>query len=83
MATYVFRGELFEEKDGRWSALIGCLPGCATWGFSRAAAVGALQEAAELVVEDRLAHGESIDLMGGVAESDDVVMVSVTVAVAV
>ena len=79
MAIYVFRGELFEEEDGRWSALIGCLPGCATWGFSRGEAVDALQEAAELVVEDRLAHEESIDLMGGAAESDDFVTVPVAV----
>lgn len=79
MATYVFRGELFEEEDGRWGALIGCLPGCATWGYSREEAVDALQEAAELVVDDRLAHGESIELMGGAAESDDVVTVSIKV----
>ena len=79
MAIYVFRGELFEEEDGRWSALVGGLPGCATWGYSREEAVDALQEAAELVVEDRLAHGESIDLMGETVESDDVVTVPVAV----
>ena len=83
MATYVFTGELFKEDDGRWSALIDNLPGCATWGYTRAEAIVALQEAAELTVDDRLAHGESIPGKAGATESDDVVTVSVTVAVAV
>ena len=83
MATYVFTGELFEEDDGRWSALIDNLPGCATWGYTRAEAIDALQEAAELTVEDRLAHGEPIPGKAGPIESDDIVTVSVTVAVAV
>ena len=83
MATYVFTGELFEEADGRWSAWIAKLPGCATWGDTREAAIGSLQEAAELTVADRLAYGESIPGDAGPTESNDIVTVSVTVAVAV
>ena len=59
MKTYVFRAEVQQEKDGRWSSWIDALPGCAAWGFSREEALDALKDAAELYVEDLIeADGE-------------------------
>ena len=58
--TYTFKATLQEEEDGRWSAWIESLPGCATWGYTREDAIAMLQEAAELVVEDMLECGEEI-----------------------
>ena len=60
MATYVFKAEVYEEDDGRWSSRIGILPGCAAWGYSREEALEALQNGAELYVEDMLECGEYI-----------------------
>jgi predicted RNase H-like HicB family nuclease len=47
MTSYVFTAELAEEDDGRWSAWIEPLPGCATWGYSKAEALRNLQDAVE------------------------------------
>ena len=60
MVTYLFKAEVYEENDGRWSSRIGVLPGCAAWGYSREEALEALQNGAELYVEDMLECGESI-----------------------
>ena len=83
MTTYVFKGELLQEEDGRWSAWIDNLPGCATWGYDRQDAIDSLQEAAELIVEDRLAHGEMVPAKSVETETGDTITVSVTVAVTV
>ena len=59
MKTYVFRAEVEEEKDGRWSSWINALPGCAAWGYSQKEALDALKDAAGLYVEDLIeADGE-------------------------
>ncbi len=47
MTSYVFTAELAEEDDGRWSAWIEALPGCATWGYSKAEALRNLEDAVE------------------------------------
>ena len=60
MKTYVFRAELQEEEDGRWSSWIDALPGCAAWGYSQEEALAALRDAAEAYVEDVIAAGEEI-----------------------
>lgn len=57
---YRFEGRVEPESDGRWSAWIDDLPGCATWGYTRDEAKQALQEAAVLIVEDMLANGEDV-----------------------
>ena len=54
MKSYVFRVEMQEEEDGRWSAWIEALPGCAAWGYSKQEALQALQDAAEAYLEDML-----------------------------
>ena len=43
--NYIFSAEVEREADGRWSAWIEALPGCATWGYTRKDALDALQEA--------------------------------------
>ena len=60
MATYVFRATLQEEEDGRWSAWVDALPGCATWGYTREEALGALQDGTELFLECMLDYGDPI-----------------------
>ena len=60
MKSYVFRVEMEEEEDGRWSAWIEALPGCAAWGYSKQEALQALKDAAEAYLEDMLEAGEEL-----------------------
>jgi len=64
--SYVFRVELAAEADGRWSAWIEALAGCAAWGYSREEALKAIQDAAEAYIEDMLEAGEEIPHQEGV-----------------
>ena len=41
-----------EEDDGRWSAWIDELPGCAAWGYSQDEAQAALADALAAYLED-------------------------------
>ena len=77
MVTYVFKAELEEEEDGRWSSWIDALPGCAAWGYTRDEALQALQEGTEIFVECMLDRGDSIPASEG--EISDVTTVTVTV----
>ena len=56
MKTYVFRVEVEEEEDGRWSAEIPVLPGCAVWGSTKEQALEALKEGAQAYLEVMLEH---------------------------
>ena len=58
--TYTFRVSLQEEDDGRWSAWIDSLPGCAAWGHTRNEALEALREGAEAFVECMKENGDPI-----------------------
>ena len=60
MKSYVFRVGMEEEDDGRWSAWIEALPGCAAWGYSKQEALRALKDAAEAYLEDMLEAGEDL-----------------------
>jgi predicted RNase H-like HicB family nuclease len=60
MTSYVFTAELAEEDDGRWSAWIEALPGCATWGYSRDEAIAALKDAAQAYIEVLLEKGRPL-----------------------
>lgn len=60
MRRYVFRARLQHEEDGRWSAWIPSLKGCAVWGYTEAEAREAIREAAELYVEDLLGRREPV-----------------------
>ena len=64
MKTYIFEVELHQEEDGRWSAWIEALPGCAAWGYSREEALAAIKDAAEAYVEDMLDAGEEVPKEG-------------------
>jgi predicted RNase H-like HicB family nuclease len=63
--TYLFRVEIQQEGDGRWSVWIPGLPGLASWGHTREEALRNIQDAAEAYVEDMLEAGESIPLQAG------------------
>ena len=77
MVDYVFKAELVEEEDGRWSSWIDVLPGCAAWGYTRDEAWQALQDGTELFVECMLDRGDSIPASEG--EISDGTKVTVTV----
>ena len=57
--SYVFLAEVLQEEDGRWSAGVPSLPGCATWGHTEEEALRNLQDAVQAYVRDvRNAGGE-------------------------
>jgi antitoxin HicB len=60
MKTYIFRIEIEQEEDGRWSAEVPSLPGCATWGYTQAEALRSIHEATQLYIESLLQHGDSV-----------------------
>lgn len=55
-----YRAELEQDDDGRWSAWIDELPGCAAWGYTREEALAALKDAAIAYVEDMVDAGEAM-----------------------
>lgn len=44
MKTSIFEVALHREEDGRWSAWIEALPGCAAWGYNRGEALAAIKD---------------------------------------
>jgi predicted RNase H-like HicB family nuclease len=58
--TFIVPVEVEKEDDGRWSAWVDALPGCAAWGHSREEAIRALNEAAQAYSEVLLEEGRSI-----------------------
>jgi antitoxin HicB len=60
MKTYIYPIEVEQEEDGRWSAVVPSLPGCATWGHSRQEAVNALQEAIDAYTETLRESGRPV-----------------------
>ena len=58
--TYTFRVSLQEEEDGRWSAWIDSLPGCADWGYTEDEALEEMRKAAEVFVQSMLEHSDAI-----------------------
>ena len=67
---YVFHVELDQEKDGRWSATVPALVGCAAWGATRREAFDALREAAEAIVEVMVEDGSAVPTEDGVITHD-------------
>jgi predicted RNase H-like HicB family nuclease len=57
---YFFKVEVAQEEDGRWSAWIEALPGCAAWGYTREEALQAINDAATLYIEDMLEAGDEL-----------------------
>lgn len=60
MKTYIFHVELVEEEDGRWSAGVPTLPGCATWGFTKQEALKNIKDAVDAYIRDMQKAGEAI-----------------------
>lgn len=60
MKTYVFQVELEQDEDGRWSADIPTLPGCATWGYTEQEALESIREAAQAYLEVLFEDGRSL-----------------------
>ena len=56
----MFKATLQEEEDGRWSAWIDSLPGCAAWSYTREEALQALQDGTEVFVECMLEFGQPV-----------------------
>jgi len=76
MKTYIFQIAVEKDEDGRWSAWIDALPGCAVWGHSKQEALEALHDAAQAYIEVMLEQGQTIP--EGV-ETKDTPAVAVTV----
>ncbi len=77
VTSYIFKAAIVEEDDGRWSAWIDALPGCATWGHSSSEALAALREAAQAYIEVLIEKGRGIPSRG--VETVDAPVVTVTV----
>ena len=60
MKTYLFQVEIEQEDDGRWSAWIETLPGCAAWGHSKEEALEAIKETAQAFLEVLVEKGQCI-----------------------
>ncbi len=63
----VYQARVEKDADGRWSAWVEELPGCATWGYSQDEALAALNEAVAVYIEDMIAAGEDVAPTGNVA----------------
>ena len=77
MKTYLFQVELEQEDDGRWSAWIETLPGCAAWGYSKEEALEAIKETAQAYLEVLVEKGQRIPAAETV-ETIDAPIVAVT-----
>ena len=55
-----YKTQIEMDEDGRWSAWIEELPGCAAWGYTQAEALDAIKDAAEAYLEDMIDAGEEI-----------------------
>lgn len=53
-----YKAELEQDDDGRWSAWIEDLPGCAAWGYTLEEALSSLEDAAKTYIEDMVEAGE-------------------------
>ena len=78
MRSFIFQAQLEQDSDGRWSAWIDSLSGCATWGFTKKQALDALRDAAQAYIEVLLEKGGSVPVDEGV-ETVNMPVVAVTV----
>ena len=76
--TYVFQVEVVHEEDGRWSAGVPSLPGCATWGHTREEALHNIHDAVTAYIRDLQKAGEEIP-QGAATEVITETVVTVTV----
>lgn len=57
MKTYVFKIEIEQEEDGRWSAVVPVLPGCNAWGYTKEEVLTAIQENTKAYIETLIEDG--------------------------
>lgn len=60
MKTYLFAVEVEQEEDGRWSADVPTLPGCAAWGYTKEEAIAAIQDTAKAYLEVLFEDGRQL-----------------------
>ena len=60
MKTYVFEVEIEQEEDGRWSAVVPLLPGCALSCHPREHVLESLQDAAQVMLEMMMEYGDHL-----------------------
>ena len=78
MKTYVFPVELEQDEDGRWSAVVPSLPGCATWGLTSEEAIESIREAVQAYLSVLAEDGRPLP-----GEGQDAIQVIPAPAVAV
>ena len=74
--SYIFAVAVEQEEDGRWSAWIDTLPGCAAWGYTKDEALQAIHDAAEAYIEDMLDAGQVLPKEGVVVVDAPVVTIT-------
>lgn len=76
MKTYILPIEVEKEADGRWSASVEALPGCAVWGYSKREALKAIKEAAQAYIETLIEQGRVVPAAKGIELKAPVVSVT-------
>lgn len=79
MKTYLFRVELQQEADSRWSIWVPGMPGLTSWGHTKEEALRNIQDAAEAYIEDMREAGEVVPIEQGKVDVLDRPVVAVTV----
>ena len=70
-----YHSRIEKEDDGRWSAWIEELPGCAAWGYSQDEARAALADAFAAYLEDMKETGEQYPSAGDSGAETPIVVV--------
>ena len=78
MKTYILPVEIEEEADGRWSAEVPALPGCAVWGYTKEEALKAIKDGAQAYIETLIEQGLAVPAAREI-EVKEAPVVSVTV----
>ena len=60
MKTYIFAVEVEQEDDGRWSADVPTLPGCAAWGYTKEEALEAIQDTAKAFLQVMMEYSDPL-----------------------
>ena len=70
---FILSTTLSAADDGRWSAWIDVLPGCAAWGYTKEEALVALQDGTQVFVECMLENGQPVpnEEIGPVGEAGE------------
>ena len=70
-----YQAHIEKEDDGRWSAWIEELPGCAAWGYSRDEARAAIADALAAYLDDMAEAGEPAPSVCGSVAATPIVVV--------